>query len=242
MQRNGLVKSIKFKNHVYVGDPINTVKIFSEKGADEIVLLNRSATTEGLDIGRIKEIASEAFMPMAYGGGVSTIEQIRELILGGVEKIILNSSAYVNPLLVTQGSKLVGSQSIVVAIDVKKNWRGQNKVVVNNGTTSTGLDPVQYAKEMEMLGAGEILLNSIDQDGTFNGYDVELIKAVSNQLAIPVIASGGAGTVQHFVTAIQNGASAVAAASMFVFQLPHRAVLISYPSEKDLKEKLFSQF
>ncbi|MFM7856449.1 MAG: AglZ/HisF2 family acetamidino modification protein [Flammeovirgaceae bacterium] len=241
MQEGGLVKSIQFKNHKYVGDPINAVKIFNEKGADEIVLLDRSASNSGPNIQQIRDIASEAFMPMAYGGGITNLEQIRELILGGVEKVILNTNAYIQPSLITDGAKYVGSQSIVVSIDVKKNWLNKYKVFIRNGSKDTGLDPVEYAKRVERAGAGELLLTCIDKDGTFEGYDYQLINAVSKAVSIPVVASGGANSSQNFLEAVKNGASAVAAGSLFVFQLPHRAVLISYPSETELKENVFSQ-
>ncbi len=242
MQNGGLVKSIKFKDHKYVGDPINAVKIFNEKGVDEIVILDRTAGANGPNIARIKDIASEAFMPMGYGGGISNLDQIKQLISSGVEKVILNTHAYNNPNLVSEGARYVGSQSIVASIDIKRNLFGKYKVFIENGTRSTGVDPVEYAKRMVMLGAGEILLTSIDRDGTFLGYDDNLIHQVSAAVDVPVIASGGGASVLDFQKAVQSGASAVAAGSMFVFQGPHRAVLISYPSQTELKEKLFSHF
>ncbi|PZR07122.1 MAG: imidazole glycerol phosphate synthase subunit HisF [Flavobacterium psychrophilum] len=243
IQQGGLVKSVKFKDHTYVGDPINAVKIFNEKEVDEIVILDISATAErrGPDLVAIREIASEAFMPLGYGGGITKLSEIKELIRIGVEKVILNTAAFVNPLLVSDGAKYVGSQSIVVSIDVKKNFWGKYRVFVENGKRDTGLDPVGYAKQMVSRGAGEFILNSIERDGTFLGYDTDLIQAVSTAVDVPVVALGGAATVENFASAVQCGASAVAAGSMFVFQLPHRAVLISYPGQKELKEKLFSR-
>ena len=243
LQRGGLVKSVKFKDHKYVGDPINAVKIFNEKEVDEIVVLDISATAEnrGPNISQLKDLASEAFMPMAYGGGITTLEQIKQLITGGVEKVALNTTAYKNPSLIEEAAKWVGSQSVVVSIDVKKNMWGKYKVFVQNGTKQVDTDVLTYAKRAEELGAGEIFLNSIDRDGTFDGYDEHLIKMVSESVKIPVVAIGGAGQVDDFAKAVQHGASAVAAGSLFVFQRPHRAVLISYPSQKELKEKLFAQ-
>ncbi len=243
IQKGGLVKSVKFKDHKYVGDPINAVKIFNEKEVDELVVLDISATIENRppNFSQIKEIASEAFMPLAYGGGITKLEEIKALIGGGVEKVILNTAAFSNPGLVTEAAKYIGSQSVVVSIDVKKNFFGKYKVYVKNGSQNTGLDPVDFARQMERAGAGEILLNAIDRDGTFSGYDTELIRMVSSAINIPVVALGGARTVNDFRNAIQHGASAVSAGSMFVFQRPHRAVLISYPSQKELKENLFSQ-
>lgn len=243
IQQGGLVKSIKFKDHTYVGDPINAVKIFNEKEVDEIVILDISATLEnrGPNLESIKEIASEAFMPLGYGGGISKIAEVKELISAGVEKVILNSIAIRNPSFVREAASYVGSQSIVISIDVKKNMWGKYKVYVNNGSKNTNLDPVEFARQMELAGAGEILLNSIDRDGTFGGYDEILIRTVSTSINIPLVAVGGAATVEDFKIAVNAGASAVAAGSLFVFQPPHRAVLISYPQQKELKEKLFLQ-
>jgi cyclase len=243
LQKGGLVKSVKFKDHKYVGDPINAVKIFNEKEVDEIVVLDISATAEKRppNIGQVKDIASEAFMPLAFGGGITMLEQIKELITSGVEKVVLNTSAYKNPALITEGAKWVGSQSIVVSIDVKKNLWGKYKVYVQNGTKAVETDLISYAKQAESAGAGEIFLNSIDRDGTFEGYDEELIHLVSEAVQIPVVAIGGAGQIHDFTKAVNKGASAVAAGSFFVFQRPHRAVLISYPSQQDLREKFFTK-
>jgi cyclase len=243
IQNSGLVKSVKFKNHKYVGDPINAVKIFNDKEVDEIAVLDISATAEKRppDLQKIKDIAGEAFMPLGYGGGITKLDQIKALIAAGVEKTILNTSAYRNPELVSEGARYVGSQSIVVSMDVKKNLWGQYRVYVQGGSKNTNLDPVAYARQMEEAGAGELLLNSIDRDGTFGGYDTELIRQVSEQVNIPIIAIGGAGSVDDFATAVKSGASAVSAGSMFVFQRPHRAVLISYPSQEELKQKLYAK-
>ena len=243
IQKGGLVKSVRFNNHKYIGDPINAVKIFNEKEVDEIVILDISATYEKRppNLQQIKEIASEAFMPLGYGGGITKLAEITELVTAGVEKVILNTSAFIQPQLVRDGAKYIGSQSIVVSIDVKKNLWGKYKVYIQNGTKNTNLDPVEFAKQMEDAGAGEIFLNSIEQDGTFSGYDMTLIKNVSSQVNIPVVASGGAGNVDDFLKAVLHGASAVSAGSLFVFQRPHRAVLISYPNQKELKEKLFTK-
>jgi len=243
IQQGGLVKSVRFKDHKYVGDPINAVRIFNEKEVDEIVVLDISATAEKRppNIRQIKEIASEAFMPLGYGGGITTLSEIRELVSSGVEKVVLNTSAFTNPSLVSEAARYVGSQSIVVSMDVKKNLWGKYKVFVQNGSKNTNLDPVEYAMQMEAAGAGEIFLNAIDRDGTFSGYDTSLISLVSSKINIPLVAIGGAASLADFTQAIQHGASAAAAGSMFVFQGPHRAVLISYPAQKELKEKVFTQ-
>ncbi len=243
IQNNGLVKSIKFKNHTYVGDPINAVKIFNEKEVDEIVILDISATLEKRppDMAKIKELTSEAFMPLGYGGGITKLDEIKELITAGVEKVVLNTSAFVSPQLVKDGANYVGSQSVVVSIDIGKDFWGRYKVYVENGSKNTNLDPVEYARQMEKAGAGELFVNAIDKDGTFSGYNTKLIEQLSQCVKIPVVAVGGASSVDDFTSAILHGASAVSAGSMFVFQGPHRAVLISYPGQAELREKLFSK-
>jgi cyclase len=240
---DGLVKSVQFKNHKYVGDPINAVKIFNEKEVDELAVIDISATKEkrAPNISKIAAIAGEAFMPLSYGGGVVSLEQVKELFFNGIEKVIINKAAHTNPGLITKISDAFGVQSVVVSIDVKKNWLGRYKVYTDNGSDSSGLDPVEFAKQCEANGAGEILLNSIDRDGTYKGYDLEVLNAVCEAINIPVVACGGAGEVEDFRKAVIEGkASAVAAGSMFVFQRPHNAVLISYPSQKQLKEKVYS--
>lgn len=244
IQDGGLVKSVKFSNYKYVGDPINAVKIFNEKEVDELVLLDISATKEKRkpDIKKIAEIASEAFMPIAYGGGITSIEEVKELFYNGIEKVIINKSAHTKPALISEIAESFGSQSIVVSIDVKKNIFGKYRVFTDNGTKNTGRDPLEFAKLVEKLGSGEIILNSIDRDGTFDGYDIDLIKNVAEKVNIPVVAAGGASSTNDFVAAIKDGnASAVSAGSMFVFQRPHRAVLISYPNQQELKSDLFSK-
>jgi cyclase len=241
LQDGGLVKSIRFKKQVYVGDPINAVRIFNEKEVDELVLLDISASAEKRppDFARIKEIAGEAFMPMAYGGGISQLDEIKKLINLGVEKVVLNRAAYTKTELISEAAAWAGSQSIVVSIDVKKNWLGKQKVYIHQGKKETELEPLEFAKRAENAGAGEILLNSIDRDGSYEGYDLELIGKLSKALTIPLVAVGGAGRMEDFYPAIERGASAVAAGSLFVFQGPHKAVLINYPSQEELKEKLF---
>lgn len=238
IHKGGLVKSVQFKDYKYVGDPINAVKIFNEKEVDEIAVIDIDASKENKapNIAKIAEIASEAFMPMAYGGGITTIEQIKEILYNGIEKVIINKAAHTTPHLITQAANLFGNQSIVVSIDVKKVFLKGYRVFIENGKKNTGLHPVEFAITAEKLGVGEILLNSIDKDGTFTGYDLALIQQVSKAVNIPVIAIGGASSVEDFAKAKQAGASAVSAGSMFVFQRPHKAVLISYPTRKEIKE------
>ena len=244
IQNGGLVKSIKFKNHQYVGDPINAVKIFNEKEVDEIAIIDISATKEKRkpNIDQIRDIAGEAFMPLSYGGGITTIEEVKELLYQGCEKVILNSSALDNLDLIKKIANQFGSQSVVVSIDVKKDWFGKYRLYRNNGTKKTDLNVVLFAKKVEQAGAGEILLNSIDNDGTYNGYDIALTKLVAEAVEIPVVAIGGASKVSDFVEVTSKGeASAVGAGSMFVFQRPHQAVLITYPSQEELIEKFFKK-
>lgn len=244
IQDGGLVKSVRFKNHKYVGDPINAVKIFNEKEVDEIVILDISASRQKRppDVPRIAEIAGEAFMPLAYGGGITHIDQIKSILYEGAEKVVLNTSALSNPQLVSEAARRFGNQSIVVSVDVKKDWLGRYRVYQLNGTKNTGQEPVTFARQMEEQGAGELFLTSIERDGTFEGYDLELIHSVAHAVNIPLVACGGASKVAHFREAVEAGASAVAAGSMFVFQGPHRAVLISYPDQNILIEQVFSKF
>ena len=243
IHKGGLIKSKKFKDYKYVGDPINAVKIFNEKEIDEIIVLDIDATREnrGPHMEQLKEITGEAFIPLAYGGGITTIEQVKELFYLGVEKVVFNNTAFLNPRLISEAAKLVGSQSVVVSIDYKKNLFGKRKVYALNGTKAQTTDLLTHARKMEDYGAGEIFLNAIEQDGTYLGYDQMAIKEVSANLHIPLVVCGGAAGFDDFVLAVNNGASAVAAGSMFVFQRPHNAVLISYPSQADLDGKFYSK-
>jgi len=238
LKDSGLVKTLKFKNPKYLGDPINIVRIFNDKEVDELVFLDISSTKNGKPINyeKIKDIASECFMPLSYGGGIKTVDEIRTLLGIGVEKVAINSATVTNSILISQASRIFGSSTIIASIDVKKNLFGKYEVYINGGSVNTKIDPVTHAQRMQELGAGEILINSIDRDGTMKGFDTKLIELVSSAVSIPVIACGGAGNVEDLRDAVINGkASAVAAGSMFVFQGPHRAVLISYPTQEELK-------
>lgn len=238
MHGSGLVKSVKFKNYKYVGDPINAVKIFNEKEVDEICILNITASQQkkSPDIEHVAQIVSEAFMPVAYGGAVTSIGQAEKLFYNGVEKIVLNFAAVHTPELITEIAKRYGSQAVVVSIDYKTGLFGKSSVYTLNATENIRKTPVEFAKEAESRGAGEIFLNSIDRDGTYSGYDTDMIGKVQKVVSIPIIACGGAGCLQDFKRAVDAGASAVAAGSMFVFQRPHNAVLISYPPYQQLQE------
>jgi len=238
LKNRGLVKTVKFKDPIYLGDPINIVKIFNEKEVDEIVLLDITATSEqrGPNLKVLSEIASEAFMPMGYGGGIRTLDDAAALFNLGFEKIVINSCAVENPHFVEVASSRFGSQSVVVSIDVKKSLFGKYEVYTHAGSRRTRFEPADFARRVQSMGAGELILNSIDQDGTMSGYDLDLITRVASCVKIPVVACGGAGKLTDFADAVnQGGASAVAAGSMFVFQGKHRAVLITYPPAEALK-------
>jgi imidazole glycerol-phosphate synthase subunit HisF len=232
------VKTVRFKDSAYIGDPRNAVRIFNEKEVDELALLDIAATPEGrgpqLDL--VREIVSEAFMPVAYGGGVRSVEDVRALVSVGVEKVVIATAAAADPNFVARAADACGSQSVVVCLDVKRTLFGRYEVYTHSGKRGTGKDPVAFARRMEELGAGELVVNAIDRDGTMAGYDLELLKSVTGAVQIPVIACGGAGRVEDFGAAVrEGGASAVAAGSLFVFHGRHRAVLISYPAPGDLR-------
>lgn len=243
IQGNGLVKTKRFKDPVYVGDPVNAMRIFSDKEADEIVVLDIEASKSGAEPNYqlISEMAGEAFMPMAYGGGVTSVEQIRRLIRCGIEKVVINSAAVRSKDWIHEAVGIFGSQAIVGAVDVKKSIFGGYRVVTRSATEDTKLDLEQHIASLVAAGVGEILLNSVDRDGTMSGYDLPLIQRASKGIGVPIVACGGAGTAEHLAEGVRNGASAVAAGSMFVFHGKHRAVLISYPDSEELKGRLSTQ-
>lgn len=236
MSNGALVKTVRFKSPVYVGDPVNAVRIFNQKEVDELVLLDIEATTHhrGIDYETLEKVVSECFMPICYGGGVNTLEDMRQLFSLGVEKISLGAAAFENPDLIRQASAEFGNQAIVVTLDVKKRMLGGYSVRTHQGEKDARVNPVEAARNMEKLGAGEILLNSIDRDGTWSGFDLKLIRDVTNAVGLPVIACGGAGSMQDVRSAVsEGGASAVAVGSMAVFQGKDLGVLIKFPTRKD---------
>jgi cyclase len=238
LKNHGLVKSIKFKNYRYIGDPINAVKIFNDLKADELVFLDIDASKEKrmIPLDFIQNVGDEANMPFAVGGGIRSLNNIREIINTGAEKVIINTYASENPDFIRQASDTYGSSTIVVSIDVKMTFFGKRVVYSLGGTNSTGYEPVEFASLMESKGAGEIIINSIDKDGLMSGYDLELIKDVSKAVNIPVVAAGGAGTFFDFSRAVNYSyASAVAAGALFVYHGPRNAVLINYPDNAELK-------
>jgi imidazole glycerol-phosphate synthase subunit HisF len=234
LRGQGLVKTRKFKDAVYIGDPVNAVRIFSEKEADELVLLDIDASREGREPNYelIAEVAGECFMPVAYGGGIRTLEQVRRLIRCGIEKVVINSAATESTEVIAQAADVFGSQAVVGGVDVRKALLGGYKVVAKSASVETKLALDTHVRSLVAAGAGEILLNNVDRDGTMSGYDLDLIRAVTRRVDVPVVACGGAGSVEHLREAVRDaGASAVAAGSLFVFQGKRRAVLISYPQE-----------
>lgn len=233
----GLEKTIRFGEGKYVGCPINAARVFTGKNVDALILLDIIATPMGrppqLDI--IREIASESMMPIIFGGGLRDVDTIREALRAGADQVVLNAAAVEVPSLVQDASDRFGRQCIVVSIDARKHPDGRYEVFTHNGTKATGLDPVEHARHMEESGAGEILINAIDRDGTMEGYDIALIRAVADAVSIPVIALGGAGSVADLAAATYEGhASAVAAGAFFLFYGKRRTVLITYPKDEEL--------
>lgn len=233
LRGHGLVKTRRFKDPTYIGDPVNAVRIFSEKEADELIILDIDATREGREPNYelIAEIAGECFMPVAYGGGIKTLDQARRIIRSGVEKIVINSAALKSQSVICEIVNTFGSQAVVGAIDAKKTLFSGYHVFEASGSKDTGLRVEEHAASLERAGVGEIFLNSIDGDGQMQGFDLSLIQAVVKNVCIPIIACGGAGNGEHLNEAIaKGGASAVAAGSMFVYYGKHKAVLINYSS------------
>ncbi|MDG1476827.1 MAG: AglZ/HisF2 family acetamidino modification protein [Vicingaceae bacterium] len=243
LQNEKLVKTIQFKKPNYIGDPINAVKIFNDKEVDEIVILDISATKgkRSPNYERIEEIASKAFMPLAYGGGINHFDQIEKLFKLGIEKIIINSAIENNLNLIKQTAERYGSQSIIAAIDVKKPTLGKLSAYKNSGSSKIKTKLLSYLEKIEEAGAGEIFLTAIEKDGSFNNYDLDLINLISSNCNIPVVSCGGANSIQSFTQAINAGASAVAAGSLFVYSSSNKGVLINYPNQTDLQEQLFSK-
>jgi cyclase len=233
-----LIKTVNFKTPTYLGDPVNAVKIFNRKGIDELSILDISATKRGVepDFEMLEDIASQAFMPLSYGGGIKSVEQIRKLLAIGYEKVVINTELYKNPGLVQEAVWLAGSQSVVASIDAKM-VKGEYKCVIGDGQQIVDISPSELAKKAENLGVGEIFINSIDRDGMMQGYDTKLVKEIVDVVSIPVTACGGAGGIKDLKTVLQEGnAHAAAGGSMFVYYGRLKAVLITAPSEKELIE------
>jgi cyclase len=241
----GLVKTVNFKSPKYVGDPINAVKIFNEKEVDELIVLDIDATKEnrGPDFKMIENLAAECRMPLCYGGGVTNVEQAKKIFGLGVEKVAISSSAVNDPMLVSKIAEQVGSQSAIVVIDVKKNNAGNYEIWTHNASQNTGKDPIQFAKQIEKLGVGEIVINSIDNDGIMKGYDYELINRVRQTVSVPLTVLGGAGSLKDIGQMIANhGIIGIAAGSLFVFKGIYKAVLINYPNPEKKKEMIKNNY
>lgn len=233
----GLVKTEKFKKPKYLGDPINTVRIYNEKEVDELIFLDIDASKlkRSPDYEVIADLASECFMPFSYGGGITTVEQIKKILNIGVEKIVINQSALKNANLVSDAANRFGSSTIVVAVDIKKNFWGHYQVYDHVTNATLKMEPEEYVVKMAEAGAGEIFINNVDRDGTYSGFDIEILKKINNSVSVPVVACGGASGLNDLKeVSSKAGISAVAAGSIFVYNGPHRAVLISYPTQKEL--------
>lgn len=231
IHKGGLVKTVKFAEPKYVGDPINAIKIFNEKEADELIVVDIDASAQGREPNErlISQFAVECRMPLCYGGGIRTAEQAKRIIGLGVEKISLSAAAFELPGLVSAAAREIGSQSVVVVLDVRKSRSGAYEVFTHNGTKSTGLDPVTAAQQAEERGAGEIVVNSIDQDGMMNGYDLDLARAVRQATRLPMTILGGAGKLDDLTALVRAcGVVGAAAGSLFVFKGAYKAVLINY--------------
>jgi len=237
LKNNGLYKGVGYDKYVYIGDPINAIKIFNDMEVDELIFLDIEASKNNMVISQefVEKLSEECFMPFSVGGGIKSVKDAKKLISAGAEKVVLNNWAINQPELITEISNSFGSQSIVVAVDTKKNWLGKQKVYSLSGKKSTDLNLDEWIMEIEKRGAGEILINSIEMDGKMSGYNIELINRVSKSVNIPVIAGCGAGSVAHFKDAIKAGAEACAGGSVFVFHGPRRGVLINYPSKEEIK-------
>ena len=237
LKGNALVKSKGFKDFRYIGDPINAVKVFNDLKADELVFLDIEATKEKRTISTelVRQVGEEANMPFAVGGGIKNLDEIQNIIAKGAEKVIINTCAVENPKFIREASDNFGSSTIVVCIDVKKKFFSGEVVWSKSGSKSSKYSPKDFAKLMEENGAGEIIIQSINKDGTMSGYDLDLIKEISTTVTIPVVALGGAGNLEHMIEAYKKGfASALAAGSLFVFQGPKKGVLINYIENSDL--------
>ena len=241
LKDNGLVKTVKFKNPKYIGDPINTVRIFNEKEVDELIFLDIDATPKNREPNYklLSEIANECFMPLAYGGGIKTFEQAQRIFNIGIEKVAINSCSHSNLKLIGEIANTYGTQAVIGVIDVKKNFFGKKEVVYNSASNQSKFTPVEWAQKLVEAGVGEILVTSVDNEGTWSGLDIEMIKSITDLINVPVIANGGAGNIEHLTLGIkQGGANAIALGSMVVYQKKDFGVLINFPDRKLLEQSL----
>lgn len=241
LQNESLVKTINFRKPGYIGDPVNTVRIFNELEVDELIFLDITATNKNSppNFKVLSEIANECFMPLGYGGGVNSLEHARKIFSIGFEKIVLNTAAHIDKDLITKISDVYGNQAVIVSIDVKRNFWGNYEVWSHAGKKNTRKNPVDWAVEVETIGAGEILLTSIDKEGTWSGFDISQIRNVTEAVSIPVIAHGGAGNISHIGEVVkQTNASAVALGSMVVYQQKGYGVLVNFPDKNLLAKEI----
>ena len=241
LRRGSLVKTVRFRNPAYIGDPINTVRIFNELEVDELAFLDITASIEerAPDLGVLREIADECFMPLSYGGGIRDVATAERILATGFEKVIVNSAACENPALITELARRFGSQAVIVSIDVTRSAFGGYKVASRSATRTEPARPVEWAQEAERRGAGEILLTSVEREGTWRGFDVTLTARVTTAVGVPVIAHGGAGSVGHVAEVVRSGgASAVALGSLVVYQNPGMGVLVNFPDKAALERAL----
>ncbi|WP_413570383.1 AglZ/HisF2 family acetamidino modification protein [Bdellovibrio sp. HCB117] len=241
LKGESLVKTVKFDKYNYIGDPINTVRIFNELEVDELAFLDIEASKKNSkpNFKLLELIASECFMPLAYGGGIKTFDDVKRIFSIGFEKVILNSICFEDPNLITKVSEIYGSQAVIGSVDYKHSFWGKAAVYSHDGTRKQNVDPKSWALELESKGVGEILLTSMDNDGTWNGFDVKVAREVSDSLSVPLIASGGAGSIKDIADIVKSGgASAVGVGSMVVYQKKDMGVLINFPDKKKLKEAL----
>lgn len=238
--QGGVYKTRKFKNPLYIGDPINTIRLFNDLEVDEIMILDINASKEKRepDYEMVEELASEAFMPVGYGGGIRTVEQAKLVLNCGVEKVVVNNAAHTNSALIQECVARFGSQSVVVSIDYAKKILGGLRQYDHVSRKFLQMSPLEAAESAEKLGAGEILLNCVDRDGSMEGLDVELVQEASRSLSVPIVACGGAGSLHHLKEIEEAGASAIGGGSFFVFRGKQRGILISYPAEEVLREYL----
>lgn len=240
IHNNGLVKTVNFKSPKYVGDPLNAVKIFNEKSVDELIITDIDASVKKLEpnYSLIEKLANESRMPLCYGGGINNINQAKKIFSLGVEKVAISSAAIENPAIISQLAESVGSQSVVVVLDVKKKFlSGNYDIYIHNGTKKTGLDPVKFINKIKKMGVGEIVINSIDNDGTMKGYDFQIIDEVRKNTTLPMTAIGGAGSLNDIGELIKKYTIIGAGAgSIFVFKGKYKAVLINYPNDKEKME------
>ena len=241
LKNESLVKTVKFKEYNYIGDPVNTVRIFNELEVDELMFLDIFASKENrnINIKILKDISNECFMPLSYGGNIRSLEDAKKIFEIGFEKVVINSNAFNNLKLIEEIAKYFGNQSIVGSIDVKKSFFGRQKVYSHHGKKKQNLDVISWAKQLENAGAGELLITSIDKEGSWEGYDVELIKSITKNVQVPVIANGGCGKIEHIGEVVKKAnASACAVGSMVVYQKKDMGVLVNFPDKIKLEDKL----